>query len=82
MARKFLDSNGNLLTVDERTLRVALERDQRIAKITRLLKEMSLPFNLAQNFFESENNVFSNTRLYEYQPRYDFCDSSQFFFIC
>jgi len=67
-SRGFLDEHGNLYTVDERTLRVALERDREIAKVTRLMKEMMLPLNLAQNYFPDEGDEFRNTRLYEYMP--------------
>jgi hypothetical protein len=65
--RNFLKEDGSLYTVDERTLRVALERDKSISKMLRLMKEMQLPLNLAQNFFADEGETFSNTRLYEYQ---------------
>jgi hypothetical protein len=65
--RGFLDENSNLYTVDERTLRVALERDRDIAKITRLMKEMMLPLNLSQNYFPEEGQQFRGKRIYEYQ---------------
>lgn len=67
-SRGFLDEHSNLYTVDERTLRIALVRDREIAQVTRLMKEMMLPLNLAQNYFEDEGTQFSNTRLYEYMP--------------
>lgn len=65
--RDFLDSDGNLRTIDERSLKYALERDKDIAKVVRLMKEMAIPLNLAQNYFEYEGNKYAGTRLYEYK---------------
>lgn len=68
--RGFIDaSDGRFLTVDERTLHIALQRDAGIAKVLRVMKEHALPLNLAQNYFSSEPpELFRHARLYEYQP--------------
>lgn len=64
--RGFLNSDGHLLTVDERTLHVALERDKGIAKLMRMMKESAVPLALAQLYFPDEHDRYKNTRLYEY----------------
>lgn len=64
--RGFINTDGSLRTLDERTLEVGLIRDAAIAKISRLLKEISIPLNLAQNFFPKEGKRYSMSRLNDY----------------
>ncbi len=66
-ARNFLDDNDDLYTIDERSLRYALERDKDIGKVLRLMKEMALPLNLSQNYFPHEGQIYAGSRLYEYE---------------
>lgn len=66
--RGFIAEDGSILTVDERTLRIAMQRDQDIAKVLRMMKQNAVPLNLSQNYFPDEDtSKHRGSRLYDYE---------------